>query len=151
MAVIALLAFLSAVAATDRKEAFDMTTRAFDFLRSAVIGFFAALTLIMGRRFAGREFWVATGFGIQAAVALANAGLRTRLPHMAQALDASELIAYNLSCLIWLAAFWKPEKRAELLPSDRLDPRIVHEARSWEATLKGWLIPGKSKQKGAGQ
>jgi hypothetical protein len=148
--VIAFLAFLTAVAAADRKEALSMTSRALDFLRSAVIGFFAALTLLMGRSFAGQEFWVATGFGIQAAAALANAAIRTRLPQAASVLDAGELIAYNLSCMIWLAAFWKPGQRAESIPAAGLDLEMVREARTWETILKNWLSPKKSKQKGAG-
>ncbi|HEY6274228.1 MAG TPA: hypothetical protein VIX19_19770 [Terriglobales bacterium] len=141
---IGLLAFLTALAAHDRREALSMTSRAFDFLRSAVIGFFAALTLLMGRRFAGLEFWVATGFAIQASAALANAAIRTRWPQSAPILDAVELITYDLSCLIWLAAFWKAEKGL-YSPTGELDPKIIDEARTWETLLKTWLAPRKSK------
>ncbi len=143
---VALLAFLTAAHSPDRNLAFAAISRSFDFLRSAVIGFFAAITLLMGRGFAGFEFWIAAGFGIQAAVALANAALRTRLPHATAVLDAIEIITYDLACLIWLIAFWKPEKRTEFLAADQLDPEMLHQARSWETLLKNWLTPGRSKR-----
>lgn len=141
--IIALLAFLTAAQSSDHNAAFHATSHSFDFIRSAVIGFFAALTLLMGRRFAGLDFWIAAGFGIQAAVALANAALRTRLPQATVILDSMEIITYDLACLIWLIAFWKPGQRAEFLPDDRVTPEVLDQARSWETLLKNWLIPRK--------
>jgi hypothetical protein len=145
--VIAFLAFLSAAhAATDLRAAFDSTSRALDFLRSAVVGFFAALTLLMGRRFAGSDFWIAAGFGIQAAVALANAAIRTRFPSTAAAFDVAEIVTYDLVCLTWLVTFWRSDTEREPPASTHLDPAMLHEARSWETMLKDWLTPGKNKR-----
>lgn len=144
--VIALLAFLTAAQSPDRNAAFVATSRSFDFLRSAVIGFFSALILLMGRQFAGFEFWIAAGFGTQAAVALANAAVRARLHHRIAIFDSAERITYDLVCLVWLVTFCKPEKRAEFPPAERLDREMLHQARTWETILKDWLTPGKSKR-----
>lgn len=144
--VIALAAFLTASHSFDRRAAFAATSRSLDFLRSAVVGFFAALTLLMGRRFSGFDFWIAAGFGIQAAIALANAAIRTRLPGAARIFGAAELITYDLVSIVWLITFWMPEKGEERPPGDHLDREMLHQARSWETLLKDWLIPGRSRR-----
>jgi len=144
--VIALLAFLTAAHAGDRRAAFHATSRALDFLRSAVVGFFAALTLVMGRRFAGFDFWIAAGFGTQAAVALATAAIRTRMPQMPRALDMAEFATFDIVSAVWLIVFSKSESQTDVPPRGQLDREMLHEARSWETVLKNWLTPGKSKR-----
>src|SRR5262249_45652472 len=134
--IIALLAFLTVALSPDRKAAFVATSRGLDFLRTAVVGFFAALTLVMGRRFSGFDFWIAGGFGVQAAVTLANAATRILLPQTAAVFDTVELITYDLVCFIWIIVFWKGENRPELRLDEQPDPALLQEARTWETMLK---------------
>lgn len=140
--LIALFGFLSAMHSADTRAAFLITSRVLDFIRSAVIGFFVAVILFMGRQFTGYEFSIAAGFGLQAAVALANAALRTQTHYAATVLDRFEPLAFDASCLIWL---WSFSKKNELPPPSvvKLDPEMLHQARKLEETLKDFLTPGK--------
>lgn len=143
---ILVLAVLTALHAHDKGAAFQTASRAFDFTRTAVLAFFIGLMLLMGRDWTRYDLGITLGFAIQAAVALANSAVRAGLHYTPPLLGTIDVIAYNLSCLIWLITFWKPEKRTQLLPAEQLDPEMLHQARSWETQLKDWLIPGKNKR-----
>lgn len=125
---------------------FLITSRIFDFLRSAVIGFFVILVLMVGREFSGYEFGIACGFGLQAAVALANSAMKTLPNYKSTILDHLESAAYDAACLIWLISFLRRARPLAVLPIGQLDPEILHQARTWESLLKNWLTPGKSKR-----
>jgi hypothetical protein len=139
--LISLAGFLMALHAPDQRAAFLTISRIFDFLRSAVIGFFVLLILFMGRAFAGYEFSITSGFGIQAAIALANAAVRLRGSRSAT-MDHLESIAFDLACLIWLWSFARGNGSA---PRNlhSIDPDALEEARKWEKSLKGFVAPGK--------
>lgn len=143
---ILVVAVLTAVQARDEGAAFHMASRGFDLMRSAVLIFFIGLMLFMGRTWTRYDLGITLGFGIQAAIALANSAVRARMHYQTTVLDTIEFIAYNISCLIWLITFWKPEKRTEFVSPEQLDPEMLHQARSWETQLKDWLTPGKSKR-----
>ena len=128
---------------SDRGAAFLLASRIFDFLRTAFLVFFVGLMVLMGRRWKRYDLGIALGFGIQAAAALLNAAFRARLHHRLPVLDTLETITYDLSCVIWLITFLKPETPAHLQPADALDPAILQQARKWETALKDWLTPGK--------
>jgi hypothetical protein len=144
--LILVLTLLTALQAHDKGAAFKMALRAFDFMRTAVLVFFISLMLFMGRQWTRYDLGITLGFAIQAAVALANAAVRARVHYHPTVLDTVEIIAYNISCLIWLVTFWKPEKRAEFAPAEQFDREMLHQARTWETILKDWLTPGKSKR-----
>jgi hypothetical protein len=144
--VILILAVITALQAHDKGAAFQTASRVFDFMRTAVLAFFIGLMLLMGRDWTRYDLGITLGFAIQAAVALANSAVRAGLHYTPPILGTIDIIAYNLSCLIWLITFWKPEKRTEFLSSEQLDPEMLHQARSWETQLKDWLTPGKSKR-----
>jgi hypothetical protein len=148
--VLLILTILTALQAPDKGKAFLMASRAYDFVRTAVLVFMVALMALMGRQWTRYDFGIALGFAVQAATALLNAAVRTRLHYQPTALDMVEAISFNLSCLIWLITFWKAEKPMAVLTADQLDPEMLYQARTWETTLKTWLTPRKSKQKGAG-
>jgi hypothetical protein len=143
---ILVLAVLTALQAHDEGAAFRMASRAFDFMRTAVLIFFIGLMLFMGRVWTRYDLGITLGFAIQAAVALANAAVRARMHYRPTVLDTVEIFAYNISCIIWLITFWRPESRVELPPGDQLDREMLHQARNWEAILKDWLTPGKGKR-----
>ncbi len=142
--VIALLGFLTALHSFDTRAAFYITSRVLDFIRSAVIGFFVAVILFMGRRFTGYEFNIAAGFGIQAAVALAIAALRAQTHYTSTVMDRFEPVAFDAACIIWLWAFL--DKKNEPKPQEtttELDTDALHQARKWEEALKEFQRPGK--------
>lgn len=149
--VVLVLTIFTALQAPDEGKAFLMASRAYDFVRTAILVVLVALMALMGRQWTRFDFGIALGFGVQAAMALINAAVRTRLHYQPTVLDLVEAVSYNLSCLIWLITFWKPESPRALFSGDQLNPQMLKEARTWETTLKEWLAPGKTKQKGAGQ
>lgn len=146
---ILVLTVLTAAQAQDKSAAFQSASRAFDFMRTAVLVFFIGLMTFMGRKWNRYDLGIALGFGIQAAVALADSAVQVRMHNTPSILFTAELVAYNLSCLIWLITFWKPEERGELLPAEQLHSDIVGQARAWEMLLRNWLTPRSGKQKGA--
>jgi hypothetical protein len=141
--IIAFLAFLAVQHSADTRTSYQVTSRVLDFVRSAVIGFFVAVILLMGRQFSGYEFSVAAGFGIQAAVALANAALRVQAHNRSTLMDRIEPLVFDASCIIWLWAFSRENKSASPPRLDTLDPKTLHQAKKWEEILKDLLTPGK--------
>jgi hypothetical protein len=140
---LSLAALLMALYAHDRRAAFLTISRVFDFLRSAVIGFFVLLILFMGRAFTGYEFSITSGFGIQAALALAHAAVRLR-GGRSTTMARLELIAFDLACLIWLWSFASEEEEMSSKGSvPESDPAALQEAKKWEKSLKGFITPGK--------
>lgn len=144
--LILVLTVLTALQAEDKGAAFKMALRAFDFMRTAVLVFFISLMLFMGRQWTRYDLGITLGFAIQAAVALANAAVRARMHYHPTFLDTVEMVAYNVSCVIWLVTFWQPERRVALSRAGQLDREMLHQARNWEVILKDWLSPGKTKR-----
>jgi hypothetical protein len=140
--LISIVAFLMAAHAPDQRAAFLMTSRILDFLRSTVIGFFVLLILFMGRSFAGHEFSITSGFGIQAAIALANAAVRLHKGARSFAMDRLELIAFDVACVIWLWSF-STSKKAPPKDFHDIDPNALETARKWEKSLKEFVSHGK--------
>jgi hypothetical protein len=143
--VILVLTIFAAADAQDKSAAFQAASRAFDFMRTAVLVFFIGLMMFMGRQWDRYDLGIALGFGVQAALALADSAVQARMHSTPSILYTAELFAYNLSCVIWLITFWKPKNAPHGTPAE-LDPQILHEARTWEATLKNWLLPGKNRR-----
>ncbi len=141
--IILILTIIAALQSSDRKAAFQVASRVFDFARTACLVFFMLLMSLMGRRWARYDFGITVGFGIQAAAALANAAVRARLDHRSPTFDLVETITFEVACVIWLITFLKPEKPDHLHSSAPLDAAILQESRKWETVLKNWLTPGK--------
>jgi hypothetical protein len=140
--IISLAAFLMALHAPDQRAAFLTISKVFDFLRSAVIGFFVLLILFMGRAFTGYDFSIAAGFGIQAAVALANTAVKIHQGSRSPAMDRLELIAYDVACIIWLWSFISG-KRHTSNELHHASPDALQEAKKWEKSLKDFMTSGK--------
>src|SRR5262249_51350884 len=119
------LTVLTALQAHDKGAAFRMASRAFDFARTAMLVFFISLMAFMGRQWTRYDLGITLGFAIQAAVALANAAVRVRMHYRPSVMDTVEVIAYNVTCVIWLVTFWKPEKPSQLTPAEQLSPEMV--------------------------
>jgi hypothetical protein len=142
-AAILLLTIIAAMQSSDRKAAFQVASSAFDFVRTAFLVFFMFLMLMMGRQWRRYDLGITLGFGIQAAAALANAAVRSRLGHRSAFFDSAEIVTFEIACVIWLVTFLKPETSDRLQPAEPLDASVLPEARKWESVLKDWLTPGK--------
>ena len=139
-ALVLLGAIVAALQSPDKSAAFQMASRGFDFMRTGVLTFLMLLMIVMGRNWTRYDLAVCLGFGLQAAVALVNSGVRTWQHHSSLLFDNMELLAYDLACLIWLIGFWRPEKPVVAEP---LNPEALQEARKWEEELKKFLANGK--------
>lgn len=142
-AAILIVTIVAVLESTDRSAAFQVASRAFDFLRTAFLVFFMVLMLLMGRQWSRYDFGITLGFGLQAAAALANAAVRGRLGHRSAVMDNAETIAFEIACVIWLITFLKPEESNRLQPSPSLDRDVLQQTRKWETVLKDWLTPGR--------
>jgi hypothetical protein len=142
-AVLLTLTVATALAAPNKGAAFQMASRAFDFLRTALLIFFIGLMTLMGRRWSRYDLGITLGFGIQAAVALAAAAVRTRANYTPGFWDFVEVVVYDFSCLIWLFTFSRQERRERVAypTEEALDQ--LQNARKWEIALKQWFKPKK--------
>ena len=141
-AVVLILTLVTASEASDRHAAFLTASRGADFVRTAILIFFVALMALMGREWPRYDFGIALGFGVQAAAALADTAVRSRLHYRPALLDTVEFLAYNLSCLIWVITFWKQEKPSGQTPTN-VGLKSLDEAKKWEDSLKDFISPGK--------
>ncbi|HKF22840.1 MAG TPA: hypothetical protein VKE93_14815 [Candidatus Angelobacter sp.] len=139
------LTVLTALQAPDKRAAFQMASRGFDFTRTAVLVFFIGLMAFMGRHWPKYDLGITLGFGIQAAVALADSAVRTLTHYTPTVLGTVEFAAYNVTCVIWLITFWKPERKS-LQSAEQLDPAMLEQARSWEEQLKDWIAPRRGRR-----
>jgi hypothetical protein len=142
-AIVLLLTLVTASGASDKHAAFLTASRGADFIRTAILVFFVALMALMGREWPRYDFGIALGFGVQAATALADTAVRSRLHYRPPLLDTIEFIGYNLSCFIWLITFSKSQKLLSQTPTDKVDPETLRQAKKWEDSLKDFISPGK--------
>lgn len=138
------LTIVSALQAHDRNAAFQVASRTFDVMRTSVLIFFMGLMLFMGRRWTRYELGITLGFAVQAAVALANSAVRTVIHYRPSAFDSLEIAAYDVSCLIWLITFMRPEE-TQSTALRGVDHEVLDQARTWESMLKAWLVPRRNK------
>ncbi|HEU4415285.1 MAG TPA: hypothetical protein VFT65_10930 [Candidatus Angelobacter sp.] len=141
--LIFLLTIVTVLEKSDRRAAFLVASRGFDFARTSVLVFFVALMALMGREWKRYDFGIAVGFGLQAAVALVNAAVRTQVHNKSTILDSIEAVALDLACIIWLITFSRPQESVAPTDSREITAETLHEARKWEHTLKDFITPGK--------
>ena len=114
------------------------------FIRSAVLFFFVALMLIMGRQWTRQEFGIAFGFGLDVSTALLLLGTWTHnISGRSGAIAISSVIAYDLACIIWIYCFWRAPKSESAVPTAPLSPKALLEAKKWEESLKDFMSQGK--------
>jgi hypothetical protein len=143
---IILVGWLTALEAPDKTAAFLFEDRVLDSILVAILAFFVSLMLLMGREWTKYDFGIAWGLGINAAAFLIASSILVRRRYHPTVIDQLPLIAFDVSCLIWLITFWQPERRVELPRAEQLDREMLHQARNWEVILKDWLTTGKSKR-----
>jgi len=136
-------AWFTALEAPNKSAALAIEARVLSFILVAILAFLVALTLAMGRGWARYDFGIAFGFALYNAAFLITSAAWVRSRYQAVSIQQLPLIAFDVSSLIWLLAFAKPEKRHALIPAGPLDPQTLHEARNWESVLKEWLSQEK--------
>ncbi len=139
-----LVAVITASESSDKRAAFVTASSHADLARTAILVFFVALMALMGRQWRRYDFGIALGFGVQAAVALADTAISFQYHDKAPAfLTTIDVIVYDITCLIWLITFLRSEKTPPSIPGDRLDTAALNEAKKWESTLKDFLTHRK--------
>lgn len=107
----------------------------FDILRVTTLFFFVGLMVFMGRRWTQYELGIAMGLIVEASALLITSAVWAQKPFMRHLLDQLPPVAFDVSCLIWLITFLKPEKPT-LAGSAPVSPEVLQEARKWEDALK---------------
>lgn len=142
--IILILTITTALQAVDRQAALLRASHVLDLIRTAALVFFVALMAVMGRNWTRYDFGIALGFGVQASAAVLNAAASMQTRFNPTILGTIEPVAYDISCLIWLITFWKPQRSVVAASSDQVSAaEALHRARTWEEALKDFLTPGK--------
>jgi hypothetical protein len=121
-------------------SALALTTRIFVFLQAAILVFFVALMIMMGRQWSKQEFAIAFGFGLDVSTSSILLGILSHTASRNELLNRIAVVAYDLACLIWLYCFWAAPKTQA---SPALSPEALQEARKWEDSLKDFMSQGK--------
>jgi len=132
-------AWFTALEAPNKLAALLIEARVLSFILVAILAFFVVLMLAMGRYWTRYDFGIAFGFALYNAAFLITSAAWVRSHYHAVSFQELPLIAFDVSCLVWLFAFLQPEKQPVLYPADAMDPQMLHEARNWENVLKDWL------------
>jgi len=139
-----LLTVITASRSSDKRAAFVTASHDADFVRTAILVFFVALMAFMGRQWRRYDFGIALGFGLQAAVALADTAVGFKFHNPPALLTNIDVIVYVITCLIWLITFLKPERALVMdTAGNQTAEDTLRQARKWEDVLKGFLTPGK--------
>lgn len=106
-----------------------------DVLLTAMLFFFVALMVFMGRRWDRYEFGIALGLGINAAVLLLTFAVFTRSRTIRAAAGLIPTFGDDAASITWLLFFLRPQ-RATPLPSKPVSDDIVRQAREWQEAVR---------------
>lgn len=144
-AVVITVPAVSAALMGHHQEALMTMAQVYMFLRAAVLVFFVALMLMMGRQWDKQEFGIAFGFGLTTSTSLALIAIWAHTSASGFIVDRLSLIAYDIACFVWLYCFWSGGRASVKGPAESLQPEMLREARKWEDVLKDWIIPRNRK------
>jgi len=119
-----------------------MTSRVFVFMQAAILVFFVALMIAMGRQWSKQEFAIAFGFGLDVSTSSILLGILSHRASHNEILSRIAVVAYDIACLIWLYCFWTAPKSTAIPPAP-LSTEALHEAKKWEDSLKNFVSQGK--------
>ncbi|HLY92550.1 MAG TPA: hypothetical protein VKQ89_04770 [Candidatus Angelobacter sp.] len=115
------------------------TTRVYEFLRAAVLFFFVALMLLMGRQWDRQEFGIAAGFALDVSTSLALIGIWTHTKNRNELLGRLAVIAYDLACIVWIYCFWQRQVPRPQIPFEPAMDETLEHAKQWEESVKDLL------------
>jgi hypothetical protein len=115
----------------------------YNFARAAILVFFVALMMLMGRRWTKLQFGIAAGFVLDVSASLASLGIWSHTPSWTVLIDRISVLAYDSACLIWIFCFLTAPKTAPAPLLDSIPTEQLHQARKWEEVLKDFLTSGK--------
>jgi len=118
------------------------TIYVYSFVRAAILVFFVALMMIMGRRWSKLEFAIAFGLGLDVSTSLASLGIWSHTPSATVLINRVSEVAYDIACIIWLYCFWAAPKSTAIPPAP-LSTEALLEAKKWEDSLKNFVSQGK--------
>lgn len=149
---IILLAWITAFVSPNRRAWVLVEARVLGFIVVAILIFLVSLMMLMGRMWTKYDFGIGFGFAFQNAAVLATSAAWVRSRFGPTRIHQLPLIAFDVSCLIWLYCFWSRDRILEQESKPvSITPAMVDQAQSWQTLLKGWLMTGKSKQKRVGE
>lgn len=122
---------------------FAKTVQIYAVLRVAVLFFFVALMVFMGRLWDKQEFGIAFGFGLDVATSLAFLGILSQSLNQSAMLNRLSVIAYDLACIIWLYCFWSKPGTSGYPAIETLTPEALQNAKRWEKDLKDFITHKK--------
>lgn len=122
------------------------TTRIYEFLRAAVLFFFVALMLVMGRQWDRQEFGIATGFALDVSTSLALIGIWTHTANRNAILGRLAVIAYDLACILWIYCFWQRQSSRPHIPFKPEMNETLQHAKQWEKSLKEFIKKDDKRQ-----
>lgn len=137
--VIILCAILTALFAPDKWAMFGVIDRVLTVARAALLGFFVALMLAMGRQWTRYELAIGFGFGIHAAASFFTSAMWVQPRYRNGMVNDLPRIAWDIACIIWLVAFGRIEKATDGASTIVIDPDILNQTQRMEKTLKDWL------------
>jgi hypothetical protein len=143
IAVLIVVAVASIALLGSDSSVLPATSRIYEFLRAAILFFFVALMLIMGRQWHRQEFGITLGFGLDVSTSLALIGIWTHTANRNAILSRLSVIAYDIACLVWIWCFWQPQKPRANTPLHAEVRETLTQAKTWEETLKDFLTHGK--------
>ncbi|MBZ5504378.1 MAG: hypothetical protein LAO78_02725 [Acidobacteriia bacterium] len=124
-----------------------LTARIYEFLRAAILFFFAALMTMLGRRWEKKEFGIAFGFGLDVSLSLASIALASQsfgsvanwvhTANRSEILNRLPVVAYDIACIVWLYCFWTATEIPA--PAPPISSEALAEARKWEGSLKDFV------------
>ena len=120
-----------------------VTIQVYNFVRAAILFFFVALMLVMGRQWNKVEFGMAFGFGLDVSTSLAALGIWSHTPGWTEIINRVSEVAYDIVCLIWLYCFWTAPKTPVSPASLQLPQEALREAQKWQTVLKDFITPDK--------
>jgi hypothetical protein len=136
--VIILGGWFIAMASANKTKAFIVLDRVFDFVVVALLAFFLALMVLMGREFRRYDFAIAFGLVIANAGSLVASAMWLR-SNQEGIIGEVVPIAFDLASLVWLYCFWSKKPAVDQQTTAPLDTDMLLEARKWEGALKDWL------------
>jgi hypothetical protein len=124
-------------------SALGITARVYVFLSAAILVFFAALMIVMGRVWTKQEFGIAFGFALDVSTSSIFLGMLSPAATRNESLNRIAVFAYDIACIIWLYCFWRAPKSEPAVPTAPLPPGTLREAKKWEESLKDYISSGK--------